>query len=209
MTKQERLKNKSVEAIVKLYDGIARNLMDDVEDQFCDEFYIDGNASGNSKRIHGIESIFASTTAQSGNFVGVNGATYANLVTTLGNYGGAVQSGTWPVGTFDAHYDFWTPLVVDYTNSAWGATTKTWTNTCVEATRFGIVHSRKNKSKKGMLDFIMFNDELYRLFVQTADTKERIVIDRGKRSSGLQTLGFDDVINFDGLKSQPHFALAA
>jgi len=32
MTKQERLKNKSVEAIVKLYDGIARNLMDDVED---------------------------------------------------------------------------------------------------------------------------------------------------------------------------------
>jgi len=202
MTKQERLKNKSVEAIVKLYDGIARNLMDDVEDQFCDEFYIDGNASGNSKRIHGIETLFSSATAQSGNFVGVPANVYAGLSTVLGNFGGlwngSSSQGTWPIGTGDAHFDFWTPLIVDYTNTAWSAATKTWSNTAVEATRFGIVHSRKNKSKKGMLDFIMLNDELYRLFIQIQDVKERIMIDRGKKSSGLQTLGFDDVINFEG-----------
>ena len=202
MTKQERLENKSVEAIVKLYDGIARNLMDDVEDQFCDEFYINGYGSGNARRIHGIESFLNGATAQAGNFVGVNAATYANLSTVQGNYGGLWNSssslGTWPIGTGDAHFDFWSPLIVDYTNTAWSSATKTFANTAVESTRFGIVHSRKNKSKKGMLDFIMYNDELYRLFVSIVDSKERVMIDRGKKSSGLQTLGFDDVINFDG-----------
>lgn len=202
MTKQERLKNRSVEAIVKLYDGLARNLMDDIEDQFCDEFYIDGYASGNNKRVHGIESFFSSVNAQSGNFVGLPQTTYANLSTILGNYGGLWNSssstGTWPIGTGDAHFDFWTPLAVDYTNTAWAASTKTWANTALEAIRFGVIHARKNKSKRGMLDFIMLNDELLRLFLQIQDVKERIMVDRGEKSSGLVALGFKDVINFEG-----------
>lgn len=199
LTKQERLKNKSTEAIVKLYDGIARNLLDDVDDQFCDEFYINGYAAGNQKRIHGIESFLNSATQQSGNFVALPAATYANLSTVLGTYGGTWATlGQWPIGTGDAHYDFWSPLIVDYTNSAWAESSKVWSSTAVEAMRFGIVHARKNKSKRGMLDFIELNDELYRQFLMILDGKERIVIDRGKRSGGLQTLGFEDVQNFDG-----------
>ena len=198
MTKQERLKNKNLEAIVKIYDQIAKNLMDDVEDQFCDEFYINGYSAGNQKRIHGIESFMGANAPVNGSFVATPTGTYANLNTDLGNYGGS-WTGTWPVGTGDAHYDFWSPLLVNYTDSsAWQAATKTWANTCVEALRFGIVHSRKNKSKKGMLDFVMLNDEMYRLFLMVLDNKERIVIDRGKKSGGLQTLGFEDVQNFDG-----------
>ena len=37
MTKKEKLMNKNVEAIVKIYDGIARILMEDLEDEFGDE----------------------------------------------------------------------------------------------------------------------------------------------------------------------------
>lgn len=211
MTKQERLKNKSVEAIVKVYDEIARNLMEDVEDQFCDEFYINGYSAGNQKRVHGIESIFPSPAAQAGNFVATCAGTYANLNVDLGSYGGAWSPATanWPVGQGDAHFDFWQPLVVDYSNIGWSAASKTWANTCVEAMRFGIIHSRKNKTKKGMLDFIELNDEMYRLFLMVLDSKERIVVDRGKKSGGLQTLGFEDVQNFDGCEVTYEYGIPA
>src|SRR5947209_8232261 len=56
MTKQEKLKNRGAQAIINLYDQIAKSLMEDMEENFSDELYIDGNASGNSKKIHGIES---------------------------------------------------------------------------------------------------------------------------------------------------------
>jgi hypothetical protein len=66
MTKLERLKNKDTEAIVKVYSEIATNLMDDMDDQFGDELYIDGNAAGNTKRIHGIESLPRLVSANAG-----------------------------------------------------------------------------------------------------------------------------------------------
>lgn len=214
MTKLERLKNKSTEAIIKVYEQIAPALMDDLDDQFGDELYIDGNASGNSKRIHGLESFFSVSGASTKNPIGLPNDTYAGLVTTLGNYGGSWSvTGTntaadWPVGTGDAHYDFWTPLVVDYTSAivtaaaagetGWAASTKTWPNTCREALRYGIIHGKKNKRKTSMIDLIIMNDEMYRLFEELTSTNERLVVKRGD-GSALYRLGFTDVINFDGV----------
>jgi len=205
-TKIESLQNRGTEAIVKIYENLTKILMEDAEDQFGDEFYIDGNAAGNEKRLHGIESFLGNSGVSTAVPIATSVDTYATLLTTLGNYGGT-WTGNWPVGTGDAEYDFFTPLLVDYTsaittsstNIGWSASTKTWANTCVEALRFGILHSQKNKSQKGMLDFIILNDELYRQFLQQLDAKERIVISRGKASGGLQTLGFTDVTNFDGV----------
>jgi hypothetical protein len=199
MTKKERLMNKSVEAIVKIYDGIARNLMDDMEEQFCDELYIDGNASNNSKRIHGIES-----------FLGDNGSTaagdkraapsdsFAGLNTDLGNYGGT-WTGTWPDGTGDTHYDFWSPLLVNYTSTGFGGTTATWKDQAIKALRYGIIKSQKNKSKRGMLDMILLTSELYRQALDLIGDKERIVVERNAKDSALIKLGFSDVFNLDGV----------
>jgi hypothetical protein len=211
-TKMEKLKNKGTEAIIKIYDGVARRLMADIEDQFSDEFYIDGNAAGNSKRIHGIESFFSNasgTTPLVGQPIKQPNNSYANLLTNLANYGGAwttiAGNSQWPVGTGDAHYDFWSPLMVDYTNAnaistaagtnGWSATTKTWPNTCIEALRYGIIHSRKNKTAKGMLDFIMLNDEMFRQFEMAQDPKERIMVDS---KEGLKAFGFEDIIRING-----------
>lgn len=203
MTKMERLQNKNVEAIVKVYSEIASHLMEDMEDQFGDEFYIDGNAAGNSKRIHGIESFMGNSGAAVNGFIGTPSDTYSVLTTGLGDYGGAWSTSggvtTWPTGTGDAHYDFWSPLIVDYTDTAWSASTKTWPNTCIEAMRYGIVKGKKNKSKRGMLDLILLNDELYRQFEQANEGKERLVIKRGDKKGSLYSLGFEDVINFDGV----------
>lgn len=201
MTKLERLKNKSTEAIIKVYSEIASNLMEDLDDQFGDEIYIDGNASGNEKRIHGIESFMGNGGAAAAGYIGSPSDSYAGLTTDLGNYGGAwstVSSNVnWPTGTGDSHYDFWSPLIVDYTDTAWAASTKTWPNTCREALRYGLVKGRKNKSKKGNVDMVMLNDELYRQFEDKVESGERIVIQRNDKD-GLYTLGFKDVINFEG-----------
>jgi hypothetical protein len=205
MTKLERLKNKNTEAIVKIYSEIASNLMDDMDEQFGDELYIDGNAAGNSKRIHGIESILGQSGAAAAGFIANPSDTYAGLLTNLGNYGGTWSTNasaqiTWPTGVGDAHYDFWSPLIVDYTNASWAANTKTWPNTCLEALRFGIIKGKKNKSKKGMLDLILMNDELYRQFLQALAAEERLIVNRGDAKGGLIALGFEDVVNYDGVE---------
>lgn len=204
MTKLEKLKNKNVEAIIKIYDSITKNLLDDLEDQFGDEFYIDGNAAGNSKRIHGIESFMGQTgTAQPNGFVGVTNSSYGGLTCGLGDYGGnwslnGSSQTTWPVGTGDAHYDYWSPLIVDYTNTSWAAATKTWPNTCREALRFGIVHSKKNKSMKGLLDLVLLDSELYRQFQEKVDVNERLTVTGGNKKNSLYSLGYGDVINYEG-----------
>jgi len=206
-TKFETLKNRGTEAIIKFYDQIAKNLLDDAEDQFGDEFYIDGNGTGNTKRFHGLESFLANTGVSTAVPIATNDDSYAGLDTDFQAHGGN-WTGNWPLGYGDSHADFWTPLLVDYTsaittsstNLGWSASTKTWANTCIEALRFGIIHSQKSKSQKGMLDLIILERELYRQFLAQLDSKERIVIDRGSKAGGLQTLGFTDVQNFDGVE---------
>jgi hypothetical protein len=216
MNKMERLKNKNAEAIVKVWSEAATLLMEDMEERFGDELYIDGNATGNSKRMHGVESFFGTSSAGTKQPVGVPSDSYAGLLTDLGNYGGSwTATGTttqnppndWPAGFGDEHYDFWTPLIVDYTSAittnsgngtlGWTAATKTWANTAREALRYGIIRGQKNKSKKGMLDLVTLEGELWREFLDLVDTHEHLTIQRGD-GLGLWNLGFKDVINFDG-----------
>jgi len=206
MTKAERLKNKSTEAIIKVYDQIAKDLMEDIEDQFGDEFYIDGNAAANSRRMHGLETMMAGAT--SGALAAANAATYAGIDTTRGAFGGT-WSGTWPGGTGPAHFDFWTPLIVSYTNSGWTASTDTWPNTCVEALRFGSIHSRKNKSTRGKLDLVFLENELYRQFLAQQEAKENIYIVRGKSSDGDLEVGFGESTYFDGVEITFEYGLPA
>ena len=198
MTKGEKLKNKSVQQIVDLYATIAKSLLDDITDAFHEELYVDGNAAGNSRRIHGIESFLGGATPASTGFIANASDTYAGLSTVLGNYGGS-WTGNWPIGTGSAEYDFFSPLLVDYTDTAWSPSTDTWATTAVEAMRFAIIHTMKNKAKEGMLDLIMLDPELYRQWLELLDDKERIIVKGSTSNSNLVKLGFTDVQNFDGV----------
>lgn len=222
MTEFEKQKNKGDAAIVKVWSEMAKLLVDDITDQFGDEPYIDGGAAGNNKRFNGIESFMGfRATAGTKQPIGKPNSTYAGNVTNLGNYGGTWSStgttndtagdtvGDWPTGTGDAHFDFWSPLIVDYTSAittstangttGWQASTKTWANTCLEAVRYGIINSQKNKSKKSMLDLVALEIEMFRLFKDKAQTEEQLFVTRGDAGDGLYKLGFKDVINFDGI----------
>lgn len=220
-TKKERLMNAGTEAIVKFWSQTTSLLMEDVEDQFCEELFVDGNAAGNSKRMHGLESFFGNSGANASAPIGTPSDTYAGLTTGLGDYGGSTSSGAaWPMtGTFDAHYDYWSPLVVDYTSAVatgsggWAASTKTWPNTCKEAMRFGLQFSRKNKSKRGEVDLIMLDNQLFRQFGTALDSSENIYVQKGKSGLGdqanLVSLGFGQVINFEGCEVTSEYGMPA
>jgi hypothetical protein len=206
MTKGEFLQNRDAQAIVKLYSGIAKDLVDDMEDAFGEEFYQDGTLPQNSKRIHGIES-FMQASQNAGNGAATPTGSFAGISCVPGAYGGKwassaqfnnLTSNGWPNGKGDAQFDFWSPIVVDYGDTLFDAATHTWANNCVEAISFALIKSKKSKSATGMLDVIMIDDEMYRTYVRTMRQKERILVERSAQQSPLIALGFSDVINQDG-----------
>ena len=214
MTKKERLMNKSTEAIINVYAEMTKLLMEDITEQFGDEFYKDGNLAGNEKKLHGIESFLGNTGVSASLPIAVADDSYADLDTDLAGYGGT-WTGTWPDGTGDAHYDFWSPLLVDYTSAVaassngWQSSTKTWPNTGTEAVRFAILYTQKNRTMDEKLSIIFLDGLLYRQYMDSIDDKERIMIQRGRDSSALVKLGFNDVINQDGTDITTEYGIPA
>lgn len=196
ISKMEKLANKGKEAIVRFTGNLVKMMEDDIKYNFAAELYKDGNATGREHAIHGFKS-----------WLGVTGSnrftapsdTYAGLSTVLGNYGGSVQSGSWPSGKMDPEYMFWSPIIVNYTHADYGGTA-TWAANCKDALRDGITFQSNAKGgKQGKLDVIVCTSSMYRDFLNTLDEKERIIVDRGAQNSELVALGFKGVVNFDGV----------
>lgn len=198
VTKKEKLMNRGKPALIKYVSEMVEQMSDDFTDRFHKQIYIDGDATGNSKKIHGFDS-FTTASQQTGNFVATPNDSFGGLTTNLGNYGGS-WTGTWPVGTGDTEYDFWAPVIADYTNTAWAASTKTWVNTCHEVLRFVIIKCKRNDTMKGALDCFFLDGELFRQWEALLDTKERVMVAPGAAGSKptLRNLGFGDVQDFEG-----------
>lgn len=214
VTFKEREMNKGKEAIVNRFEEVSTMLMEDVTERFGYEPYINGYATGNGKRFHGMESflgVAGATSNVAGTPVMQPGQSYAGLNTNLGYYGGS-WTGNWPYGFGTSEYDFYSPLIVDYTNTTatasggFSTTTATWAARCLEALRFGIVYSQKNKSKRGMLDYIELERNMYRLSLEAMHTDERIMVERSG-DEGLVSLGFRDVFNYDGVEITTEYGI--
>lgn len=206
MEKSEFLQNRGKEAIIGVFSKMGEGLMNDMEEAFGEELYVNGYAAGNEQRIHGIESFMSATLAAGAGVGNPSSTNYAGLSCVLGAYGGA-WNGTWPAGHGDAHYDFWTPLVVDYGNTMFSATPK-WKNNCVEAIAFAVIKARRNRSTKGKLDLFLFDDDMYRVYLKDQRTIQQINVNRGQ-ASALVSLGFGDVINQDGIDITSEFGIPA
>lgn len=200
-TKMEQLKNRGAPAIIKLFSEIVDDLVDDITDQFNPEFYIDGDASGNSKRWHGVESMFGKTSAgtSDGGRVRTPSDTYAGLDTTLSAYGGSsVDSTKWPASNNDAAYDFWSPVLIDTTNTVWGAS-PSFSAYGLKQIRYGIVSMQRNKPGKGQTDAILMPSTEWQQFLDLIETRERLVTQRSQNNSILINLGFGNTVNYDGV----------
>lgn len=220
LSKKEKLMNKSVEAIIKIYSTTAKHLLEDIEDSFEDEFYIDGNAAGNTKRMHGIESclginansINISTGAEralnTADKVAAPDDTYAGITTGIGDYGGT-WTGSWPDGTGDSHYDFWTPVLVNPDTTAFGGSSDDFAGQGDEAIRYMIIRAQKNRSRKGQLDMILLSNDYYESFLNQIEGKERFLARPGRNEGSLAKLGFTDVVNYDGVEITWSFGMPA
>ena len=219
-TKKERLMNKGTEAIVKFFSELADTQREDFEDAFCDELYIDGEATGNTKRIHGFESFLkagsntinisggAERSANAADLVAAPSATYAGISTALGGIGGT-WTGSFPSGTasVDQSFDSWSPLLVNWSSDGWAATSDTFAVTGKEAVRFLLQYSHRNKTKKGMMDLVMLDRALYIDFLNLLDDNERFLSKQGSPTGSLMSFGFNDVVNFDGAEITSEYGM--
>lgn len=196
VSKMDKLQNRGKEAIVNFVGQVVDKIIDDIKSGFAAELYLDGNAAGREKAIHGFKSWLGNTGSDQ---YTAPSDTYAGLSTVLANYGGSVISGTYPFGKFDAEYKFWSPLIVNYTHANWGATA-TWAANCIEALRKGI-HGQigLRGSTDGKIDCVVCTSSMYTDFLNQLDEKERIIVERNKTNSPLVSLGFGQVVNFDGV----------
>lgn len=205
INKMERLQNAGSEAIIKIFSSLLKDRMDDANDNFNEKLYLDGLATGNQSEIWGLNTWFGVSGASTKAPVGLPNDTYAGVPTDLAGLGGSwdLDGGTsiWPFGRGKAHYDAWSPKVIDITSTVsgaygWAASTKTWPNTCMEAIHLGTQVTQRDGDE---LDVIILEMDMWNALRKAVEAKEQINTQRSATNSLLINLGFKNVINVDGV----------
>lgn len=214
MTKFEFLANRGEEGVVKIMDRMKGNLERSLKQHFGRQYYIDGNATGNEQSWHGFESMMATNSSLDTIPIDGSGArsanqadpvanpndTYAGISTALGTYGGETDSTVgWPSGVASPEYDFWSPLVVIFDSTYFGATDDTF-DKGHKAIRFGLTHATRNSGGADeQITNVMLARDLYYDFKNIQDAKEEIIVDNASQGS-LRSLGFKNTFIFDGVE---------
>lgn len=219
VTKREMLENRGAQALIDVAGKMASRLQESMQEHLSKEIYIDGNAAGNENRWHGLESIFGidgtvnvndGSQRQAGSSDDPFGwpvDDYAGLSTQLGYIAGSqLETGSWPYVTVDPEYDFYSPLVVNYTSSYFGGATRTWKDQCVEAIREGVNHAKRNDTRESQIDMILVNRKMYIDFLNRLDSRERAIV---TKTTGLRSYGFGDVVELDGIEVSTEYAVPA
>lgn len=210
ISESERLENRGEAAVIKLMDNFVGRIEDSVKQGIATEFYNDGNATGFEQAWHGFESMMAFTqtvtagtagavarSANAADMVAAPDDSYATLDTDLGAYGGEGDPAlTWPAGVNDPEFDFWSPLIIDYTSTAFSGTADTFVAQGDEALRFGIIHGQRNTLTTGPMSNIFLDRTLYAQLLQLISSKERILV---TSENELRALGFKNNIVLDGV----------
>jgi len=207
--RREVEKNKGEAAIIKVMDGFTDRLKESLIQELGPKFYMKGHLAQNSKFWHGLGTLEqysgdtinvctgATRTANQADKIAVPSGTYADINMLLGIYGGAQLDTTvpWPQGQANTQYDFWSQLLVVHDSTAWvGSTTG---QKLVEAMRYGIVHGQRNADQAGQLSNFTLDRQLYIDFANYQSGKETIEV---TAPFTLRSLGFRNVINFDGVE---------
>ena len=214
MTKREKVKNgKGPSQIVDYFKTMVTRSTRNLRRQFGEELYVDTTASGNNGRISGLETMFGTTgtvnitsgatrSANAADVAGYPTNTYANVVCTLGNYGGSWtsqsnQATTWPAGHGTLSYDFFSPTIVCYNSTAWSGASNDWASNCLKATRYGITHMQRYDDDQTAVKKLILDRDLYRQFLDKQDSKEHAWI---TSNYDLRAMGFQETFKQDGVE---------
>lgn len=224
--KREMLENRGQQALINIAGGMAQRLKESMEQHLSTEVWVDGNAAGNELRFHGIESMMAidgtidstqvdkvvKRAANKADMFGFPADTYAGINTGLGAVSGTQIKGIWPNGVCDPDFDFYSPVVVNYTSTAFGAkdptgaaiAAPTWKDNCVAATREGIHQARRNDTRDAQIDMVIIDRRMFVDFLNNLDAKERTIV---SRTNGLKSFGFTDVFELDGVEVSTEYGV--
>lgn len=223
MTEKEKLMNRGVPRLVNRYSNIMKDMRQALEDQFGVELYIDGNASGNTARMHGLESFMGGDgNAVLADIIESPSDVYGGLNTELGNQGGtwstalvdasltppnANNGSDWPTGTGDPEHDFISPRLFNWSSSSWGTGSSgatSWIDNCERVIRKAIITTRLTTGKNGRADVAMLNDDLYYDYLNKQEAKQRIVVPHKE----VEDLGFEGAKQ-EGVSIVTEFGMAA
>jgi hypothetical protein len=207
MTEKERLMNDGNLAIVKRYDKIMPKLMRSINNHFCGELFIDGYASGNENRVHGLESFMANKTSPANaDRIIEPSDSYGGLKTDLADQGGtwsndlstqpnSTLSKDWPDGTGDPEYDYLAPKLVNFGSNGWGTGSETWEDNCERVLRQTTIWMTHTGGLDSKPDMFLLPGDLYYDYLNKQSSKQRIVIPHKE----AEDLGFSDTLNQEGV----------
>jgi hypothetical protein len=212
MTEQERLQNSGDVQIINRYAQILPDLLDSLQNTFCSELYIDGYASGNENRLHGLQSFTGIGTVAAGDIIGQPSDTYGGLSTALANKGGSWDdtlttqpnstiSTDWPSGTGDAQYDYISPKLMNWSSTGWGTGSTTWENNCTRVLRRTTSWLTLSGGMDGKPTIHLMDGDLFYGYKNKIEAKQRVIIPH----KGADDLGFSDVLNQDGVMIQEDY----
>lgn len=222
MTKREKLINgEGRSQLINYWKEMVKTNTRNIERQFGEEFYVDSSASGNSGRLSGIETMmavtgtvdlatatFASRSANAVDVCGYPDDTYAGLDTSPQAYGGswvtsditsaATAANTqWPAGKGRLSFDFFSPVICNYTSSTFSGSADTWRQQALEATRFLVVHMQRYDAGLTAVKKLFLERSLYRQFLDLQDSKEHMYVES---DYSMRAMGFEDVFMQDGVE---------
>lgn len=214
--RKELLENRGTSALVNVAGKMSSRLLTSIEQYLAQEVYIDGNAAGNELRYHGLESFMANngTIDITANAVTSRAASaadpfafpqdsYAGLSTKLGEYGGSQLEGKWPAGRADSEFDFYSPVLVNWSSSWFNTGGTTWEKNAIPALREGLLQAKRNDTKEDAVDLVVMDRRLYAGFLNAYEDKQRFIV---SKENGLKSLGFTTV-EFDGVEIGTEYAV--
>tara|TARA_R110002110_G_scaffold54219_2_gene155835 strand:+ start:3716 stop:4816 length:1101 start_codon:yes stop_codon:yes gene_type:complete len=216
MTEKQRLMLGDLTAIIDRYSGVAEDMMDDLQDGFCGELFVDGYLAGNENRLHGLESFFGTGTTVAADRVGQPSDTYGGHSTVLATRGGSWSTNLttkpnadaatdWPDGNGTADYDWNSPKIINYSSTNWGTGSTTWADNCERVLGQTTIWTTLTGGKKGRPTLYMLAGDLFYDYQNKMRAKYRISVPHSEAND----LGFSDTLNQDGVMIQADFDVPA
>jgi hypothetical protein len=199
-------RNRGPQAFIDLMNDAKNRLGPDLMQSIQDDVFIDGGATGNEDKWEGFETFLGAQASQTGDSgrVRLPDDSYANITTDLAAYGGSwtnvsgeTATYSWPNGTGrNPSFDFWAPLLVDTTSTAWG-TNPSFGVFGLSQLTYGIQYAMRQPHATAvtMLDLILMTTADYFNFKNLYQGSERIISERTpvEKSVGYTLLNYDGV----------------
>lgn len=197
----------SAHAIVSRYSRILPKLLKGMKNFLGAQLYANSNATGHETDFDGIETGCGAGTCVVGDLVAVPDGHYQGLDTDLGQAGSWSDDLTtspnstidtdWPEGSGTPEYCYRSPLLVNWSSSAWGTGAVTWESNCerVLSRTADWIRCTNSGEGEGSSLIAMLATGLMSGFKNTLRARN-VLLSPLKEADDL---GFPEVLNYEGI----------